>query len=76
MTQTFATLRRQQTDSCKGETPAGKANRKCLGKGTVYTSAPFRCAVSDLRRVIKSQSVGPQQHSSWKFDGGGLKLSP
>lgn len=41
MTQTFPTFHRQQTHSCKGETPAGKANRKCLGKGTVYASAPL-----------------------------------
>lgn len=33
-------------------------------------------AFSVLHRVMKSQSVGPQWHSSWKFDGGGLKLSP
>lgn len=40
-TQTIPTLGRQQSHSCKGGTPAGKANRKCLGKGTVYTCAPL-----------------------------------
>lgn len=49
---TFPTLRRQQTHSCKRETPAGRANRKCLRKGTVYTPAPLWCAVSVLCRVI------------------------
>lgn len=38
------TVGRQQTHSCKGEPPAGKANRKCLGKGTVML--PSRCAQS------------------------------
>lgn len=40
-TQTSPTLGRQQSHSCKGETPAGKANRERLGKGTVYTCAPL-----------------------------------
>lgn len=40
MTQTFQTLGRQHTQSCTGRTPAGKAERKCFWKGTVYTAAP------------------------------------